>query len=88
MEDPTLARIEETLRAHVVDTKAGQVELKAELEEGRAECAALRKALFGNGSVGFAEEVRMLRRGYRAGLWLAGVIATATVAQAIAQFRP
>lgn len=59
----------------------------AELARHSEEEENFRAALFGNGGVGMAEEIRILKRGYRAILWLGGITTSAVVVQAAIALR-
>lgn len=82
MDDTLASEIRDDLRELQTTVK----QLITEMGRHRLEEQKMREALFGNGKVGFAEEVRILRRGYRAAVWMGAVIAAATLAQAVERF--
>lgn len=82
---------DQELRRLVIDMKESQDLYVSENTKAHVELSksftSISKLVNGNGKVGLAEEVRVLKRGYHAILWLGGVVATGIVIQTMIAIR-
>jgi hypothetical protein len=65
---------------HISDNGLAHRRLESDL-------GSMTELVTGNGKVGLAEEVRILKRGYHAILWLGGVVASGVVIQTLIVVR-